>query len=83
MSNSQTLSIASEVAANPDDLTAGDVGVISTILADLDPNELKNSTVGLHVVSINTLFSVYAHCLLSVLLDARNGARHRRQSSTS
>lgn len=83
MSTSEMLAIVSEVSASPDSLTAGDVGVISSILADLQPNELMNATVGLLVASMSIIFchSSYSLSFIPSLIGAKYGSKRCRQSS--
>lgn len=63
MNTSEMLAIVSEVSANPDSLTVGDVAVISSILADLQPSDLMDTTVGLHVASV---YIIFCHSLYSL-----------------
>jgi len=45
----EVLSLVLEMSRDPEDLTAGDVGVIASFLSDMPPNSLMNATVSSHI----------------------------------
>lgn len=53
MGISEMLGIVNEVSQNPDSLTAGDIGVIASVLSELQPEALMNATVGLHMATMS------------------------------
>lgn len=78
MGISEELAIVDEVSKNPEALTAGDVGVIASVLSELQPQTLMNATVGLHMTTMsaaqisginNFIFICIVFCLLSKVRD--------------
>ena len=61
MGISEELAIVDEVSQNPEALTAGDVGVIASVLSELQPQDLMNDTVGLHMTTTYECCSNFWH----------------------